>query len=114
MATATIPIPDNSVRDAFNQIELASDQLQSFLEEERSRLRQAAEQQERAGSLILTTEAMNTGELCARFQQVRGYILVVLPYIGRIPIYGAYIKMLVELLLGIADLACNTQPARLA
>lgn len=51
---------------------------------------------------------LDVGELCKQYQKVRGTLLIALPFIKKIPKFGAPVATAIELLMGIADMACPT------
>lgn len=51
---------------------------------------------------------LDVGELCKQYKKVRGVLLIALPFIKKIPKFGATIATAIELLMGIADMACPT------
>lgn len=51
---------------------------------------------------------LDVGELCKQYHKVRGVLLIALPFIKKIPGVGAAVGTAIELLMGIADMACPT------
>lgn len=51
---------------------------------------------------------LNVGELCEQYKKVRGVLMIALPFIKKIPKFGAPVATAIELLMGIADMACPT------
>ena len=49
---------------------------------------------------------LSVGELCKQYKKVRGVLVIALPFIKKIPKFGAPVATAIELLMGIADMAC--------
>lgn len=45
-------------------------------------------------------------ELCKKYNEYKGFIPVLLPFIKKIPLYGSKIATVIETLVQIADFAC--------
>lgn len=51
-------------------------------------------------------EALGPGELCQQYKKIKSWLLVALPLIERIPVYGQQIGTALRFLMKVADVAC--------
>lgn len=63
------------------------------------------------GEVALDFPQIDLSEVCRKYSNLKPSIEIVLAFVGRIPIYGTKIVMLVRLLMGIADAVCPLSPA---
>ena len=52
--------------------------------------------------------ALSPADLCKQYKALRPLLLVLLPWIGQIPVYGEKIVSVIKFLMGIADSLCPT------
>ncbi|HYW09139.1 MAG TPA: hypothetical protein VE913_19420 [Longimicrobium sp.] len=58
-----------------------------------------------AGRALSTTDA--AADPCATYKQVRKYLVIALPFVKKIPVYGSKIAMAIEAVMAVADHYCN-------
>ena len=50
--------------------------------------------------------AEDVGDLCAKYQSIRAYLLILIKIVKKIPVYGAKIAAALEFLMSLADAVC--------